>query len=74
MKVIYFKFSFFFLLFYLLFCFLSTIQVSSFSTSARNSGRGLTYELGKPAGCDKKDFVRWRNCLQRDFTINGLIL
>ncbi|XVF49533.1 hypothetical protein PTKIN_Ptkin04bG0020300 [Pterospermum kingtungense] len=49
------------------------VEVSSFSTSARNFGRGLAYELGKPAGCDKKDFVRWRNCLQRDFTINGLM-
>ncbi|XP_052879555.1 uncharacterized protein LOC108476514 isoform X3 [Gossypium arboreum] len=49
------------------------VEVSSFSTSARNFGRGLTYEIEKPAGSDKKDFVRWRNCLQRDFTINGLM-
>ncbi|MBA0805888.1 hypothetical protein Gohar_005376, partial [Gossypium harknessii] len=49
------------------------VEVSSFSTSARNFGRGLTYELERPAGSDKKDFVRWRNCLQRDFTINGLM-
>ncbi|MBA0834908.1 hypothetical protein Goarm_007226, partial [Gossypium armourianum] len=49
------------------------VEVSSFSTSARNFGRGLTYDLERPAGSDKKDFVRWRNCLQRDFTINGLM-
>ncbi|XWS60209.1 hypothetical protein CRYUN_Cryun07bG0015600 [Craigia yunnanensis] len=49
------------------------VEVSSFSTSTRNFGRGLTHELGRPAGCDEKDFVRWRNCLQRDFTINGLM-
>ncbi|KAE8657167.1 putative DNA binding protein [Hibiscus syriacus] len=48
-------------------------EVSSFSTSARNFGRGLTYEIERPVGSDKNDFVRWRNCLQRDFTINGLI-
>ncbi|KAL4347448.1 hypothetical protein GQ457_17G018470 [Hibiscus cannabinus] len=49
------------------------VEVSSFSTSARNYGRGLTYEIERPAGSDKNDFVRWRNCLQRDFTINGLM-
>ncbi|XP_022730312.1 uncharacterized protein LOC111285238 isoform X2 [Durio zibethinus] len=49
------------------------VEVSSFSTSRRNFERGLTYELGRPAECDEKDFVRWRNCLQRDFTINGLM-
>ncbi|XP_022736456.1 uncharacterized protein LOC111289569 isoform X2 [Durio zibethinus] len=49
------------------------VEVSSFSTSGRNFGRGLSYEVGRPVGCAKKDFVRWRNCLQRDFTINGLM-
>ncbi|KAG8475904.1 hypothetical protein CXB51_032666 [Gossypium anomalum] len=34
------------------------VEVSSFSTSARNFGRGLTYEIERPAGSDKKDFVR----------------
>ncbi|XVE56505.1 hypothetical protein DITRI_Ditri04bG0015800 [Diplodiscus trichospermus] len=51
----------------------SIVEVSSFSTSARKFGRGLTNELERPTGCDEKDFVRWRNCLQRDFTINGLL-
>ncbi|KAK6262007.1 hypothetical protein QUC31_007823 [Theobroma cacao] len=49
------------------------VEVSSFSTSGQKLGRGLNYKLGRPAGCDEKDFIRWRNCLQRDFTINGLM-
>ncbi|XVF08623.1 hypothetical protein REPUB_Repub07fG0018700 [Reevesia pubescens] len=49
------------------------VEVSSFSTSGRSFARDLAYELGRPAGCNEKDFVRWRNCLQRDFTINGLM-
>ncbi|XP_039064835.1 CCA-adding enzyme-like [Hibiscus syriacus] len=51
----------------------TTVEVSSFSTSARNYDRGLTYEIERPAGFDENDFVRWRNCLQRDFTINGIM-
>lgn len=27
-----------------------------------------------PPGCDKKDFVRWRDSMRRDFTINRLLL
>jgi hypothetical protein len=27
-----------------------------------------------PIDCDEKDYVRWKNCLQRDFTINGLVV
>lgn len=50
------------------------IEVSSFSTSGRMHGRGSKIGLKKPPGCDEDDFVRWRNCLQRDFTINGLML
>ncbi|EOY22605.1 Polynucleotide adenylyltransferase family protein [Theobroma cacao] len=49
------------------------VEVSSFSTSGQKFGRSLNYKLGRPAGCDEKDFIRWRNCLQRDFTINGLM-
>ncbi|KAK6148013.1 hypothetical protein DH2020_018925 [Rehmannia glutinosa] len=36
-------------------------------------GRDLSLDPEKPAGCDEEDYVRWRNCLQRDFTINGLM-
>ncbi|OMO93750.1 hypothetical protein COLO4_16700 [Corchorus olitorius] len=49
------------------------VEVSSFSTSGRKFGRGPSYKLGRPAGCNDKDYIRWRNCLQRDFTINGLM-
>ncbi|KAK4395545.1 Poly(A) polymerase I [Sesamum angolense] len=49
------------------------VEVSSFSTRAARFGRDLTLDPEKPADCDEKDYVRWRNCLQRDFTINGLM-
>ncbi|KAL0355026.1 UNVERIFIED_CONTAM: Poly(A) polymerase I [Sesamum radiatum] len=49
------------------------VEVSSFSTRATRFGRDLTLDPEKPADCDEKDYVRWRNCLQRDFTINGLM-
>lgn len=49
------------------------VEVSSFSTSGRRFSRDFKYEFERPIGCDEKDFIRWRNCLQRDFTINGLM-
>ncbi|KAL3631739.1 hypothetical protein CASFOL_024723 [Castilleja foliolosa] len=49
------------------------VEVSSFSTRATKFGRVLSLDPEKPAGCDEKDYLRWRNCLQRDFTINGLM-
>lgn len=49
------------------------VEVSSFSTRGQRFGRDLKYEFERPIGCDEKDFIRWRNCLQRDFTINGLM-
>ncbi|XP_068666937.1 uncharacterized protein [Aristolochia californica] len=50
------------------------IEVSSFSTSVRKYGKDLTHILRKPPGCNENDYIRWRNCLKRDFTINGLML
>ncbi|CAA6667834.1 unnamed protein product [Spirodela intermedia] len=50
----------------------SIVEVSSFSTSARKSYRSPTI-LRKPPDCSDRDYVRWRNCLARDFTINGLM-
>ncbi|XP_047316895.1 poly(A) polymerase I-like isoform X2 [Impatiens glandulifera] len=49
------------------------IEVSSFSTSARKFGRDLSFDSERPIEFDDKDFVRWRNCLQRDFTVNSLM-
>ncbi|KZV38782.1 Polynucleotide adenylyltransferase family protein [Dorcoceras hygrometricum] len=51
----------------------TVVEVSSFSTRATRLGRDLNYDLEKPVGCDEEDYIRWRNCLQRDFTINGLM-
>ncbi|XP_059656573.1 uncharacterized protein LOC132303354 isoform X2 [Cornus florida] len=49
------------------------VEVSSFSTHGRNTSRNPNYIIRKPPGCTGHDYVRWRNCLQRDFTINGLM-
>ncbi|KAJ6414795.1 hypothetical protein OIU84_003751 [Salix udensis] len=49
------------------------VEVSSFSTSQLKSDGKFNGDVRKPLGCSKRDFIRWRNCLQRDFTINGLM-
>ncbi|KAK9113357.1 hypothetical protein Syun_020154 [Stephania yunnanensis] len=50
------------------------VEVSSFSTSRRKPGRGwIDFPRKKPPGCDVQDFLRWKNCIGRDFTINGLM-
>ncbi|XP_078433381.1 uncharacterized protein LOC144704733 [Wolffia australiana] len=50
----------------------SIVEVSSFSTSARKSHRTPSV-IRRPPDCSDRDYVRWRNCLGRDFTINGLM-
>ncbi|GAA0141001.1 mRNA polyadenylation factor [Lithospermum erythrorhizon] len=49
------------------------VEVSSFSTSAARSRGDLSLAFGDPGSCDDEDYKRWKNCLQRDFTINGLM-
>ncbi|XP_024186191.1 uncharacterized protein LOC112190917 isoform X1 [Rosa chinensis] len=51
----------------------SVIEVSSFETvaKAKHSDKEVTFSQ-MPKGCDKKDFIRWRNSMHRDFTINSL--
>jgi tRNA nucleotidyltransferase/poly(A) polymerase len=50
------------------------IEVSSFSTSAQNSSRNTRTECKESSGSDgDEDCIRLNNCLQRDFTINGLM-
>lgn len=50
-------------------------QVSSFETAAKNGKeKQKTIFSQMPPGCDKKDFVRWRDSMRRDFTINRLLL
>ncbi|CAH8267926.1 unnamed protein product [Arabidopsis lyrata] len=49
------------------------IEVSSFSTSAQNSPRNMRTGSGKSNGSYDEDNTRLNNCLQRDFTINGLM-
>ncbi|KAJ0536736.1 putative polynucleotide adenylyltransferase [Helianthus annuus] len=47
------------------------VEVSSFSTSARNRSVDPTLVFQQH---DEKDQNRWRNCMQRDLTINGFLL
>ncbi|WJX47889.1 hypothetical protein P8452_34528 [Trifolium repens] len=53
------------------------VEVSSFNTSSSRCKPGRHFahdvEFEAPKGCDKEDYLRWRNCLNRDFTINGFM-
>ncbi|KAG5014423.1 hypothetical protein JHK85_020559 [Glycine max] len=49
-------------------------EVSSFNTARCKSSMHFIYDdIEAPNDCDKEDYLRWRNCLKRDFTINGLM-
>ncbi|GLU19681.1 hypothetical protein SLE2022_359170 [Rubroshorea leprosula] len=48
----------------------SAVEVSSFETVANNAKENE--DVFKSPLCDEKDFIRWRNSTQRDFTINSL--
>ncbi|KAL6650694.1 hypothetical protein ACP70R_009619 [Stipagrostis hirtigluma subsp. patula] len=50
----------------------SIVEVSSFNTYAKGSNSSQIYS-SKSQNCSKNDFVRWKNCQGRDFTINGLM-
>ncbi|KAL0463754.1 UNVERIFIED_CONTAM: Poly(A) polymerase I [Sesamum latifolium] len=52
----------------------SVVEVSSFETVAEQSKTKQVGISHKPTGCDPRDFVRWKNCMHRDFTVNRLIL
>ncbi|ESW31975.1 hypothetical protein PHAVU_002G283000 [Phaseolus vulgaris] len=49
------------------------VEVSSFNTGRWKSSMYFTHDIEAPNNCDKEDYLRWRNCLSRDFTINGLM-
>ncbi|CAO2818766.1 unnamed protein product [Amaranthus hypochondriacus] len=49
------------------------IEVSSFSTGQQMHNRNQSLSVAGPISYDVKDEVRWRNCMQRDFTVNGLM-
>ncbi|KNA10802.1 hypothetical protein SOVF_140960 [Spinacia oleracea] len=49
------------------------IEVSSFSTGQQKYNRNFSFPLRGSIDCDEKDKVRWRNCMERDFTVNGLM-
>lgn len=46
-----------------------SFQVSSFETVARHNGRKpINFQL--PKSCNLKDYILWKDCMKRDFTIN----
>lgn len=47
------------------------VEVSSFSTSGRRNG--FNNYITKPSNLNEPDYIRWKNCSQRDFTINSLM-
>ncbi|XP_027920697.1 uncharacterized protein LOC114178797 [Vigna unguiculata] len=49
------------------------VEVSSFNTATWKLRVYFTHDIEAPKNCDKGDLLRWRNCLNRDFTINGLM-
>ncbi|KAG0459662.1 hypothetical protein HPP92_022790 [Vanilla planifolia] len=49
------------------------VEVSSFITTGRHSSNYVRHISSRPPVCDKHDCMRWKNCLGRDFTINGLM-
>lgn len=49
------------------------VEVSSFNTARGKKGVESSHHTKAPNSCEK-DLLRWKNCLNRDFTINGLIL
>ncbi|XP_055818746.1 uncharacterized protein LOC129887606 isoform X2 [Solanum dulcamara] len=48
-------------------------EVSSFTTTGRKFKRNVYNVVRRPPACSEADFIRWKNCLGRDFTINGLM-
>ncbi|KAL6587946.1 hypothetical protein OROMI_000924 [Orobanche minor] len=50
----------------------SLVEVSSFDTLDKKSRRKQVDSSQMPMGCDPRDFVRWTNCMNRDFTVNSL--
>ncbi|XP_060197024.1 uncharacterized protein LOC132626235 [Lycium barbarum] len=49
------------------------VEVSSFTTTMRKFKRNSYNVVRRPPACSDADFIRWKNCLGRDFTINGLM-
>lgn len=48
-------------------------EVASFGTFEKVAKSKCISFPQKPADCGHHDYVRWRDCMQRDFTINGLM-
>lgn len=51
----------------------SIVEVASFVTSEKVAKSKCVSFPQKPASCGHRDYVRWKNCMHRDFTINGLM-
>ncbi|XP_019417830.1 PREDICTED: uncharacterized protein LOC109328701 isoform X1 [Lupinus angustifolius] len=49
------------------------VEVSTLDSTRSNVDMEFSHDIEAPTGCNKKDHLRWMNCLKRDFTINGLM-
>ncbi|KAJ6804514.1 putative poly(A) polymerase I [Iris pallida] len=50
------------------------VEVSSFETVPTGAKKIPKFQLSQMSKCcDKKEFVRWKDSMRRDFTINGLL-
>ncbi|XP_057423041.1 uncharacterized protein LOC130716979 isoform X2 [Lotus japonicus] len=52
----------------------TVVEVSSFNTARCEVGMEFDHHIEALNGCDEKDHQRWMNCINQDFTINGLML
>ncbi|KAL0396934.1 UNVERIFIED_CONTAM: hypothetical protein Scaly_0141800 [Sesamum calycinum] len=52
----------------------SVVEVSSFETVAERSKTKQDGISRQPTGCNPGDFVRWKNCMHRDFTVNRMLI
>ncbi|GLJ16067.1 hypothetical protein SUGI_0267220 [Cryptomeria japonica] len=51
----------------------SIVEVASFGTLEKFGKRELRSFPQRPPYCSHADYVRWKDCMRRDFTINGLM-
>eukprot|EP00252_Welwitschia_mirabilis_P023151 TRINITY_DN6480_c0_g1_i1.p1 TRINITY_DN6480_c0_g1~~TRINITY_DN6480_c0_g1_i1.p1 ORF type:complete len:534 (+),score=83.90 TRINITY_DN6480_c0_g1_i1:162-1763(+) len=49
------------------------VEVSSFSTPGGKGNKDFGSSTSRSQDYNDRDYVRWQNCMKRDFTINGLM-
>ncbi|KAK1586762.1 hypothetical protein Q3G72_005924 [Acer saccharum] len=51
----------------------SVVEVMSLSSFVNKSSGDFEVYFRKPSTCSDRDYIYWKVCLQRDFTVNGLL-